>query len=280
MFNPEAPPELQISRWLGTEQPITLASLKGKVVVVVVFQMLCPGCLEHGLPQAKKLRERFQPGQVAVFGLHSVFEHHDVMTPAALEVFMSEYRWPFPVGIDAAAETAEEGGIPKTMAAYQMRGTPTILIFDRAGRLRRHYFGRPDDMQLAAEVMALAVESDASPRAEAAAIERRMAATLRAPGHDHGQGHDHDHSHDHDGHDHHGHDHDGHDHAHGDACGCGHDHSHDHVHHHGHDHHGHGHAGHDHRHDHRHDHAGDAATASSEPKAAKKKKPAAKGKPA
>lgn len=228
MFNPESPPELQISQWIGTKEPITLAGLKGKVVIAVAFQMLCPGCVEHGLPQAKRLRERFNPDEVAVIGLHTVFEHHTVMTPVALEVFMSEYRWPFPVGIDVA----DGDSIPKTMAAYQMQGTPTLLIFDRAGRLRRHYFGRPDDMLVASEITAMSLEAADSPREQASAFERRLGAVLRAPAHDHGHSHDH------------GHDHHGHDHAHDDACGCGHDHApaHDHKHD----------DGHDHKHDHGH----------------------------
>ena len=212
MFDPENPPELQVSHWFGTQQPITLAGLKGKVVIAVAFQMLCPGCVEHGLPQAKRLRERFRPEQVAIIGLHTVFEHHAVMTPAALEVFLHEYHWPFPVGIDEP----DGDSVPKTMAAYQMQGTPTVLLFDHAGRLRRHYFGRPDDILLAAEITAMAIESDQAPRSESAVTERRLAATLRAPGHDH----EHDHHH--------------HDHTHGDACGCGPDHAHDHQHDHDH----------------------------------------------
>lgn len=208
MFNPESPPEFDVARWLNTEVPVTLASLKGRVVVVAVFQMLCPGCVEHGLPQAKRIRERFNPEQVHVVGLHSVFEHHAVMSDAALEVFLGEYRWPFPVGIDRP----DGEGVPKTMKAYQMQGTPTLLIFDRAGRLRRHYFGRPDDMLLASEIAAMALEDPTSPREQAALFEKRLAATLTSPAH--GHGHDHDHQH------HHGHD---------DHCGCGHDHEHDHA---------------------------------------------------
>lgn len=232
-FNPETPPELAISRWYNTPKPITLAGLKGKVVLVTAFQMLCPGCLEHGLPQARKLAERFSDSDVVVLGLHSVFEHHDVMTPEATAAFMHEYQWPFPVGYDQPTGK----GMPRTMAAYQMRGTPTLLVFDRKGRLRRHYFGRPDDMMLAAEIMALAIEGADASREESVAIERRIAATLRQPGHDH----DHDHDH-------------GHHHEHGDACGCGHDHHHEHDHAHGH-HHG---AGSAHAHDHGHDHAHDS----------------------
>ncbi len=207
MFNPENPPELDTVRWLGAKEPVTLKALKGKVVALVAFQMLCPGCIEHGLPQAKRLRERFNPSEVAVIGLHTVFEHHAVMTPAALDVFQHEYKWPFPIGIDAP----DSDGIPKTMAAYEMRGTPTLLLFDRSGRLRRHYFGRPEDMLLAAEIMAMVIEDKAAPREFSVAIERKLAAGLAQGAHDHGHDHGDDHGH-----------------AHGDACGCDLDHGHDH----------------------------------------------------
>jgi hypothetical protein len=229
MFDPEKPPELSVSRWFNTKEPITLAGLRDRVVVLLAFQMLCPGCVEHALPQAKRLRERFNPEQVAFIGLHTVFEHHKVMTPEALEVFLGEYGWPFPVGVDEP----NGNGMPKTMMAYEMQGTPTLLIFDRAGRLRRHYFGRPDDIMLAAEIMGLALEDKGGTREQAAQIERKIGATLVATAHDHDHNHDHDHHHDHD------HEHGHHDH--GGDCGCGHDHGHEHEHHHGHDH-GHDHA--------------------------------------
>lgn len=234
MFDPETPPELAVTRWLNAREPLSLERLKGRVVVLLAFQMLCPGCVEHAIPQMKRLRARFNPEQVAIIGLHSVFEHHAAMTPAALEVFVSEFKVPFPVAIDAP----DGEDMPQTMATYQMQGTPTMLIFDRAGRLRRHYFGRPDDITLAAEIMALAIEDKGSPRNEAALIERKLAATLVGESH----AHDHDHHHHHDhaqgqcGHAHgegheccgacdHDHDH-AHQHGHGGGCGC--DHAHDH----------------------------------------------------
>ena len=148
MFNPETPPELTVSRWFNSKEPITLASLKGRVVVLTAFQLLCPGCVEHGLPQAKRLRQRFNPEQVAVIGLHTVFEHHKAMTEEVLEAFLHEYRWPFPVGVD----TPNGKALPKTMAAYEMQGTPTLLLFDRAGQVAaallrqagRHHAGGRD----------------------------------------------------------------------------------------------------------------------------------------
>ena len=77
------PPELQVSEWLNTPEPLSLAALRGQVVVVHAFQMLCPGCVAHGLPQAKRLTQVFAGRDLAVIGMHTVFEHHAVMTPAA-----------------------------------------------------------------------------------------------------------------------------------------------------------------------------------------------------
>lgn len=157
MFDPTSPPEFAVSKWFNSQDPITLAGLKGKVVVVEAFQMLCPGCVSHGLPQAQRIHKRFSRDDVAVIGLHTVFEHHEAMTPTSLEAFLYEYRIRFPVGVDEQLGK----GIPKTMLAYEMRGTPTLLIFDRAGRLRRHYFGQHDDMVLGAEIVAMVLETDA-----------------------------------------------------------------------------------------------------------------------
>lgn len=237
MFNPEKPPALSVTRWLNTKEPLSLEALKGRVVLLVAFQMLCPGCVSHALPLARKIQRQFRSEEVAVIGLHCVFEHHSAMTAEALEAFVHEYQWSFPIGIDEPAGS----GMPKTMAAYEMQGTPTMLLFDRQGRLRRHYLGQVDEIRLGAELMGLAIDDVDAPREMSVRIERKLMGVLRDPAGDHD--HDHDHHH-HDGgccggH-HHGHDHD-HDHACAGDGSCGHDHDHGH-HHHAHDH-GHGHGG-------------------------------------
>ena len=53
-------PELQTSSWINTSEAITLASLLGKVVVLHSFQMLCPGCVQVGIPQAQKIYEEIR----------------------------------------------------------------------------------------------------------------------------------------------------------------------------------------------------------------------------
>jgi peroxiredoxin len=149
-------PELQTSHWLNTDSLITLASLRGRVVVLHAFQMLCPGCVSHGLPQATKIRETFPEADVAVIGLHTVFEHHAVMGVDALKAFVHEYRIDFPVGVDLASAGSD---IPLTMHAYSMQGTPSLVLIDRKGMVRLHRFGRMDDMHLGALIGQLVTEA-------------------------------------------------------------------------------------------------------------------------
>lgn len=137
-------PEIEAERWFNAPRPLPLAALRGKVVVLHAFQMLCPGCVLHAIPQAKRLFE-IAPPDLAVLGLHTVFEHHDVMGPDALAVFLSEYRVQFPVAVD---RPGANGPIPATMAAYAMRGTPSTVVIDRQGRIARHSFGAEDDLAL------------------------------------------------------------------------------------------------------------------------------------
>jgi hypothetical protein len=114
-------------------------------VAILAFQMLCPGCASIAIPQMKKVHETFAQDRLALVGLHTVFEHHEVMTPVALEAFLHEYQIRFPVAVD---EPSIGSPIPKTMAAYKMNGTPTLLVFDRDGQLRLNHFGHIDDLAL------------------------------------------------------------------------------------------------------------------------------------
>lgn len=148
-------PELQTSGWLNTLQPITLASLRGKVVLVHAFQMLCPGCVQHGIPQTQRIFDEFDPERVAVIGLHTVFEHHAVMGREALEVFAYEYRLRFPIGID---KPNPQQVVPHTMMSYRMQGTPTTLLIDKAGYLRLHQFGHVSDLHLGVSIGTLLAE--------------------------------------------------------------------------------------------------------------------------
>jgi thiol-disulfide isomerase/thioredoxin len=155
-------PELQTSGWLNTPQPLTLASLRGKVVVLHTFQIFCPGCVQMGIPQAQRIHQEFDPSRVAVIGLHTVFEHHSVMGRDALEVFVHEYRLRFPIGIDKY--DGQPQGVPMTMRTYQMQGTPTLILIDKTGHIRLHKFGHVSDLMVGFSIGALLSEEvDESP---------------------------------------------------------------------------------------------------------------------
>jgi thiol-disulfide isomerase/thioredoxin len=145
---------LDVAGWINSP-PVELTDLRGRVVLIEAFQMLCPGCVSHGLPQAQRVHRAFGRDDVVVLGLHTVFEHHDVMGPDALAAFVSEYRIGFPVAIDRPVEGRS---LPATMARYGLRGTPTTLLVDRAGRLRHELFGALDDLTLGAHLGRLLAE--------------------------------------------------------------------------------------------------------------------------
>jgi len=130
------------------------------VVLVEAFQMLCPGCVSHSLPQAKRVAAHFGESDVVVLGLHTVFEHKEAQgTEAALKAFLHEYRIGFPVGID---RQMGDSRIPSTMSTYQMEGTPTMILIDAEGLIRRQHFGREEDLVLGAQISELIAEKDAA----------------------------------------------------------------------------------------------------------------------
>lgn len=144
------------AEWLNAEAPLTLDAFRGRVLAVEVFQMLCPGCVSHGLPQAARIAATFDAAQVAVIGLHSVFEHHAAMQAVALRAFLHEYRIRFPVAVDAPGS----GALPRTMAAWGLEGTPTLVLIDRQGRIRARHFGAVPDMAVGAQIMQLVLEAE------------------------------------------------------------------------------------------------------------------------
>jgi len=137
--------ELKTADWINTAQPLSIKQLRGKVVVIHVFQMLCPACVTHGLPQASAIHQLYLSHQVQLIGLHSVFENHEVMSAQALKAFIKEYKIQFPVAIDLPAV---DGPIPLTMQDYKLRGTPTLILIDKSGKVRLSHFGHVGDMQV------------------------------------------------------------------------------------------------------------------------------------
>src|SRR5690606_29453582 len=118
-------PDWHVDTWLNAPHPLTLQSLRGRVVLIHAFQMLCPGCVATGLPQAQRVRQAFPDSELAVIGLHTVFEHHEAMSETALRAFVHEYRWSFPIGID---RPSTDRRVPQTMFQWGLQGTPSHIV--------------------------------------------------------------------------------------------------------------------------------------------------------
>ena len=154
----ELAPEWQVAEWLNAERPLTLTDFRGRAVAALAFQLLCPGCVQHAVPQLLRLRDSFPADRLAVVAIHTVFEHHEAQGRRdVLEAFCHENRIRLPVAIDAPGGD----GVPLTFRTYGMRGIPTLLLIDSAGRLRMQHFGHIDDMRLGAAVANLLIDSKA-----------------------------------------------------------------------------------------------------------------------
>jgi hypothetical protein len=149
-------PELLVQAWFNTDRPLSLAALRGRVVVLAAFQVLCPNSVSVGIPQARRIYETFAPDDVAVIGMHTTFEHHDAFSTPVLRAFIQENRLKFPIALDQPNPSSP---IPCTMERYKMRGTPSLVLIDRHGAVRKHAFGAVDDLRIGAEIGALTQES-------------------------------------------------------------------------------------------------------------------------
>lgn len=75
----EQAPLFSISEWVQGE-PVNFDQLTGKVVLVEVFQVNCPGCFLYALPQAIDLYQRYADQGLAVLGIATAFEDFDKNT--------------------------------------------------------------------------------------------------------------------------------------------------------------------------------------------------------
>ncbi len=69
-------PLLEVSDWVQGE-PGNFDQLSGRVVLVEVFQVNCPGCFLYALPQAIDLYQRYSDHGLSVLGVATAFEDFD-----------------------------------------------------------------------------------------------------------------------------------------------------------------------------------------------------------
>ncbi len=72
----EKAPELAVETWVQGV-PSTIAGERGKVILIEVFQVNCPGCFIHGFPEVIDIHNKYQGQPLVVWGLATAFEDFD-----------------------------------------------------------------------------------------------------------------------------------------------------------------------------------------------------------
>jgi thiol-disulfide isomerase/thioredoxin len=123
-------PDFQgISLWLNS-QPLTIASLKGKVVLVQFWTFSCINC-QRTLPYLVRWHQRYATQGLQVIGVHTpefAFERD----PNNVRKALQRYQIAYPVPMDNEF---------KTWNAYRNRYWPNLYLADRQGFLRYSHAG-------------------------------------------------------------------------------------------------------------------------------------------
>ena len=115
-------PELSGGRgWLNTDKPLSLAGLKGKVVLLDFWTYGCINCM-HIIPDLKKLEKKY-PNELVVIGVHSAKFDNEKDTENIRRIVL-RYEIEHPIVNDADF---------KIWNAYAVNAWPTRYLIDPAG---------------------------------------------------------------------------------------------------------------------------------------------------
>ena len=131
-------PNFGVSEWVQGA-PTNFDQEKDKIVVLEVFQVNCPGCFMHALPEAVSIYNKYKDEGVRVLGIATAFEDFDKNTLENLRMLAETgevigetksallmhgqlqegnrltYRIPFPLGMDRLTKTTGEISQEKIM---------------------------------------------------------------------------------------------------------------------------------------------------------------------
>ncbi|NMH80678.1 redoxin domain-containing protein [Pseudonocardia xinjiangensis] len=144
-------PELTGRRWLNTGgEPLSLAELRGKIVLLDFWTFCCVNCL-HVIDELRELEERFADVLVTV-GVHSPKFVHEA-DPDAVEAAVERYGVHHPVLDDPELTTWD---------AYAARAWPTLAVIDPTGYVVAQMSGEGHANGLAVLIEELVAEHEAA----------------------------------------------------------------------------------------------------------------------
>jgi thiol-disulfide isomerase/thioredoxin len=133
-------PEITIQTWINSA-PLTLADLRGRVVLLEFWATWCKPCQEM-FPKLKRLHDEYAARGLAVLSLtRHYFAQRDTANSEAEELelirkVVKDNNLEFPVGV-----AADE----RNQNLYGATGVPTVALIDRDGIVRYANFGGDDE---------------------------------------------------------------------------------------------------------------------------------------
>ncbi len=124
-----APEIRDVEAWINSP-PLTLAALRGKVVVVHFWAFGCINCV-HNLPHYQGWYEKFSKSDVTIIGIHTP----ETPTERDLDNLRANVKQrdiQYPVAFDLKAENWK---------AWGNNVWPAVYLIDRRGQVRAWWYG-------------------------------------------------------------------------------------------------------------------------------------------
>ena len=169
---PEFPTNLD---WLNTAGPLTLRSLRGKVVLLDFWTFCCVNC-HHNLAPLRSLRRQFS-SELAIIGVHSAKFTAEKLT-ANIHQAVLRHGIQHPVINDAGYEIWSD---------YAIRAWPTQVLIDPSGKIVLVESGEIDNDVLAPRIRELILDAESKGLLDRGPLEwgdravEQTARTLRFP---------------------------------------------------------------------------------------------------
>ncbi|MDQ6693412.1 MAG: cytochrome c biogenesis protein DipZ [Chloroflexota bacterium] len=125
-----APEVTGITGWFNTARPLSLQSLRGKVVIVDFWTFACYNC-QNTVPYVRKLYDKYHSQGLEIIGVHSPeFAYERVPDNIKNAAHDQGINWPIAMDPDF-----------KTWRAYNNSYWPAFYFIDAKGHLRYTHFG-------------------------------------------------------------------------------------------------------------------------------------------
>ena len=142
--NKPAPEFIGITKWLNTDKPLTLAELRGKVVLIDFWTYTCINCIRT-LPHVTSWYDKYKDQGFIVIGVHTPeFEFEKKSENVLNAIKQYNIHHPVPQDNDYA-----------TWNAYNNQYWPAEYLIDAKGNVRRTHFGegKYDETEMAIQAL-------------------------------------------------------------------------------------------------------------------------------